>query len=330
MNDDREQSSYTYLPQTMYQPSARFQSIPYEMQEHSSSDDRSASASASAASWNSVNANSQMSHWSSSLATISNYIVPWMEEQKKPSSWDENSMDESPNEGFTDEHSDLGKDDTVISKDTSKEQSGLCYFLTKQTNVPVIVVYPLYCLTISLIFMCFFIGYQSEKAVEEGNRTRSVNSFVLTPVAPPTPMIPTLGPTVAPTQSPSLPVTSQASQCSDNTLTVDKPCYIAGDDGILLEFNVCESRESDWIGIYPVSTVILMDDYVEWSWSCGTKLCSASPKMSDFVIVTERIFAEGQYRAYYMRYNNDGTPFAAVAMSETFEIGSRCADGLRS
>ncbi|CAJ1921232.1 unnamed protein product [Cylindrotheca closterium] len=324
LNDDQEQSSSTssYPPASAFHSPARSQHSQHNMSNQRSAD----TSSASAASWNSTNANSQMSTYTPSF--ISHYMIPWQQEEEKPSSWDDESDDEEENEPFRDEpQAKMGKgsDASVVSKRSRKKSRrkspGVWDLLCMEIEIPIQVAYAVLMLLIGLTGLCFVIGYKSE---QQGKQRNSMASLVLTPVAPPAS---TLAPTVMtamPSPAPSVPATLQPTQCNKNILSVDKLCYVAGDDGILLEFDVCNTRESDWIAIYPMSTTILLDDYEEWSWSCGTKLCEAYPKTNDFVISTERLLADGLYRAYYMRYNNDGTPFASVAMSEIFQISNRC------
>lgn len=217
-----------------------------------------------------------------------------------------------------------GADAALVSKETAKRSSrkslGLCDILCMEIEIPVRAAYAVVILIFSLVGLCFVIGYQSEKQASRGT---SIASLVLTPVAPPPPTLAPTATTEMPSPAPSLRTSDQPTRC-ESKLLVDRLCYVAGDDGILIEFDVCNTQDSDWIGIYPVSTTMLTDDYAEWSWSCGTKLCRDSPPTNDFVMNTERLVQDGLYRAYYMRYNNDGTPFASVAMSEIFQISSRC------
>ncbi|KAL3928061.1 MAG: hypothetical protein SGBAC_012809 [Bacillariaceae sp.] len=334
VHDDQEQSSSTssYNHVAAFHSPARAQHQQVYTSTPRSNDVSSISAATSIASWNSVNASSQMSTWTPSF--ISHYMVPWQQEEKKSSWDDEESDDGDASDTFRDEpqaNFDQVSDVSVVSKKRTKKSnrksSGLCDLLCMEVGVPLEVAYSILMLLVCLTLMCFVVGYQSEKQAEQKSSTTSSLLEVLSPVAPPTPTVaptPMPEPTAMPSPAPTLPVTPQPTQCSENKLSVDKSCYVAGDDGILLEFEVCKSRDRDWIGIYPISTTILLDDYVEWSWSCGAKGCREHPKSNDFVINTERIVGEGLYRAYYMKYNIDGTPFATAAMSETFQISSSC------
>lgn len=324
---DQEQSSLSttsYPPASAFQSPARSQHSQHYLTKQRRNDD---TTSASAASWNSVNANSQMSTWTPSF--ISHYMIPWQQEEK-PSSWDEESDEGDTAEFFRDEphgrrmsqNSDVG---SVVSRRSTKKSSrksrGLCDILCMEIEIPIPTAYGIVVLVFTLIALCFVIGYLSEKQASQG---RFVSAAVLAPVTVTTPTLAPTALTAIPTQAPTLRATPKPTEACENKLKVDKLCYIAGDDGILVEFDVCTSKDSDWIGIYPVSETMLTDDYAEWSWSCGTKLCRSSPQTNDFAISTERLKQEGLYRAYYMRYNNDGSPFASVAMSEIFQISSRC------
>lgn len=313
---DQEQSSSSLS----YPPASAFQSPAHSQQRRN--DD---TTSASVASWNSANANSQMSTWTPSF--ISHYMIPWQQDEEKPSSWDEDSNGGDEKDGFRDEPTEnmnQGADAALVSKETAKRSSrkslGLCDILCMEIEIPVRAAYAVVILIFSLVGLCFVIGYQSEKQASRGT---SIASLVLTPVAPPPPTLAPTATTEMPSPAPSLRTSDQPTRC-ESKLLVDRLCYVAGDDGILIEFDFCNTQDSDWIGIYPVSTTMLTDDYAEWSWSCGTKLCRDSPPTNDFVMNTERLVQDGLYRAYYMRYNNDGTPFASVAMSEIFQISSRC------
>eukprot|EP00980_Cylindrotheca_fusiformis_P028259 scaffold22589_cov138-Cylindrotheca_fusiformis.AAC.22 len=141
--------------------------------------------------------------------------------------------------------------------------------------------------------------------------------------------------TAAPTHS-SLPTTSPPSiaptpktsvEGTMDKISVDRSCYSAGNDEILVEFNVDEPQEGDWIGIYEHDTVVVIYDYNAWSWSrsCGSQNCRTSPKTNSFYISTDRIEpSERIYRAFYNRLEPNLPPFDSIANSETFEITSQC------
>ena len=139
----------------------------------------------------------------------------------------------------------------------SRKSHGFCDILCMEIEIPLRAAYGIVMLVFSLVGLCFMIGYQAEQ--QAVSRRTSIAALVLTPVGPPAPTVAPTAMTATPSSAPSLPATQGPTQCSESKLSVDRLCYIAGDDGILIEFDVCESRESDWIGIYPVSTTMLTE-----------------------------------------------------------------------
>jgi hypothetical protein len=286
-----------------------------------------------ASSWTSFYSRSQASSWTSFYSNNkfkSKCVSPWVED--KP--FDEESIRHSQkvNESVEAFHDDVGlvpehhkEWSDSIALNTSRNTNRFVHFCTHKVEIPIVLAYPMCCLVVSLVVLGFIIGFKFDNEFGD-DRTNALakdpfNYQYSVPVRPPTSV-----PTSIPTSSlPSVaPATSPSTECTNKKLSVDRACYAAGNDEIFMEFDICEPQESDWIGIYQYNTKFLVDDFKEWSWSCGTKYCRASPRTNGFFIDTGRLLREGTYRAFYIRYEPNGPPFESIVKSEAFEIASKC------
>lgn len=284
-------------------------------------------------SWTSFYSRSQASSWTSFYSNnkfISNYVSPWVED--KP--FDEESIRHSQkvNEsveafyddvGLVPEHHEEWSDS--ISLNTSRKTNGFVCFWTQKVEIPIVLAYPICCLVVSLVVLGFIIGFKFDDAFGD-DRTNALakdpfNYQYSVPVRSPTSVASSIPTSSLPSVAPA---TSPPTECTNEKCSVDRACYAAGNDEILVEFDICEPQESDWIGIYPYNTEVLVDDYKEWSWSCGTKDCRTSPRTNGFFIDTDRLLREGTYRAFYIRYEPNGPHFESIVKSEAFEIASKC------
>jgi hypothetical protein len=126
-------------------------------------------------------------------------------------------------------------------------------------------------------------------------------------------------PTGAPSSAPSLSPTP----CT-NHLVIDKFCYVQKSDNITVDFAQCTPRQNDWIGIYPAGSNPrnLKDNFVEWSWTCGSKGCQGEVFRAELFLPTAIL--AGYYRAHLVRDSPSGAPYYSDIVSDAFEVAFTC------
>jgi hypothetical protein len=136
------------------------------------------------------------------------------------------------------------------------------------------------------------------------------------PTAPPT----TPEPTASPSSSPS----SQPTPCM-NQLSVDQSCYVQGQAVVTLDFSQCNPQTDDWIGIYVdgANPQALGDNYVDWSWACGSQGCFGTAERNIFRFNSAN-FALQNFRAYLVRDSPNGAPYGSIATSDVFTVARNC------
>lgn len=152
------------------------------------------------------------------------------------------------------------------------------------------------------------------------------------PIAGPTPS-PARAPLSAPVPNPTLaPLTDSTSSPSGestenciNRISVDKTCYEERNDIIIVEFELCDPREEDWVGLWLDGSdpKYLGDDYRTWAWTCGTQRCDWSPVSNRFGF-RARNLGLARYRVFLVRDDPNGAPYQAQAMSDSFVITNWC------
>jgi hypothetical protein len=139
---------------------------------------------------------------------------------------------------------------------------------------------------------------------------------------------PTMAPSDLPTASPttseptSSPITSQPTPCIDQ-ISVDQSCYVQGQDVVTIDFSQCNPQTDDWIGIYldTPNFEALGDNYVAWSWACGSQPCLTERNTFTF---NSDDFARTSFRAYLLRDTPNGAPYGRIVTSDVFTVAQNC------
>jgi hypothetical protein len=149
----------------------------------------------------------------------------------------------------------------------------------------------------------------------------SMEPTTMTPSDLPTASPTTPEPTSNPTSSPS----SQPTPCM-NQISVDQSCYVQGQAVVTIDFSQCNPQTNDWIGIYVdgANPQALGDNYVNWSWACGSQGCSGTAKGNTFTF-NSADFARRSFRAYLIRDSQNGdAPYGSIVTSDVFRVARNC------
>jgi len=234
-----------------------------------------------------------------------------------------------------------GSNESTDSSKDMEEDDNKVPFLKQEIEIPMNVAYILSGLVIFLCILGVIIALKLLADAEALASTAPLNqvspsgSFVLEPTLSPTTSPsntkPTFAPTVkisptnipaSPTKAPVVP-TPPPVQCS-NEISIDRNCYLLGNDSIEVDFTSCETKTYDWVGVYlEGNNGVLGHQYMEWSWSCGTKNCGSSPKANVFKLDSSTL-PLGTYRVYHMRYDPAGAPYRSTAKSSVFSVAPQC------
>jgi hypothetical protein len=284
--------------------------------------------------------------------SIPTYVSPWQEE--KP--FDEQSVKshnlpspkklEKETERKVELNNSVNRGRSKGSNETA-ESSSMCdvvdddgnpTFLKQNVEIPMNLVYLLSCLVILLTVLGVaisikflvdansFVPSQQNEANPDFNFTPKttfspISSAQLTTAPTSVPLSTTA--TISPTYAFTIPTLSPA-KCN-NRVSVDQECYVHGRSSVEVDFSCCEPLPHDWVGVYLDGKAnFLGNDYIEWSWTCGSKKCPTAPKANSFKIDTSSL-PLGTYQVYYMRYDPAGPPFLSQAKSETFAIAPECS-----
>ena len=146
--------------------------------------------------------------------------------------------------------------------------------------------------------------------------------------------VPTMAPTDLPTSSPttleptaSSPTSSPSSQrtpCT-NQIYVDQSCYVQGQGVVTINFSQCDPQVDDWIGIYVdgANPQALGENYVNWSWACGSRICFGTAERNIFTF-NSADFARQSFRAFLIRDSANGAPYESIIMSDVFTVAQTC------
>jgi hypothetical protein len=141
--------------------------------------------------------------------------------------------------------------------------------------------------------------------------------------------------TIALTASPTVMVTALPPPSCITNISVTQDCFFMSDTVIVIQFNNCDPKQDDWVGLYPDGSEyleqssgkeLLSDNWVSWAWSCGDQSCKVSPATNGFPLAvnpdqTNNLF---KLRVYLIRASDSGPPFQVIAKSDSFELADPC------
>mmetsp|Transcript_5199 Transcript_5199/g.12765 ORF Transcript_5199/g.12765 Transcript_5199/m.12765 type:complete len:658 (+) Transcript_5199:35-2008(+) len=126
----------------------------------------------------------------------------------------------------------------------------------------------------------------------------------------------------------------EAIECPSSVSVVPE-CYFWTENVLVVEFNNCNPRDEDWIGVFPDGTAFddessamgwVGDDYIDWAFTCGSTGCSGSPTANSFAFPTNGnpAYDLASLRVYLLRNTRGGPPFEILAQSEPFAPTKTC------
>lgn len=117
-------------------------------------------------------------------------------------------------------------------------------------------------------------------------------------------------------------------ECVTSNVSVTQECFLSTDNVIVVKFQNCDPQDGDWIGLYPngtafdygTETELAADDYINWSYTCGTNECIESPLNNAIGLPTDHNngFDYPSLAVYLLRDSAEGPPFTILAKSEPF------------
>lgn len=121
---------------------------------------------------------------------------------------------------------------------------------------------------------------------------------------------------------PSIPQPTQVSTPCVDEISVNKVCYDdIENDSIVVEINVCNPKNNDWIGIYRdgVDLQNLDDNFAAWRWTCGNQNCGGLPTYYAVIAFRAGNLNLGTtYRAHLIQ--DSPTPYQSSVVSDAFQI----------
>jgi len=134
-------------------------------------------------------------------------------------------------------------------------------------------------------------------------------------------MPPPVNATASPTVAPPLQDTGLPTFCSGDVST-DKLCYENGED-VKVSFQNCDARPDDWIGVYAAGRPdwANLDEPIAWLWTTGDQAVQFPVPSGTVIFADAR--GTGSFQVVLGR-NRESPPFRAYAVSEPFELSSKC------
>lgn len=104
------------------------------------------------------------------------------------------------------------------------------------------------------------------------------------------------------------------------SISVDRSCYNRFEERIVATFQECEATSGAWVSLYPEGSdpQSLEEPEFGWVYTCGTRNC-VRPVAADTLELTRSLPA-GTWQAVLISGENVVGPYAAVAVSDVFEV----------
>jgi hypothetical protein len=168
-------------------------------------------------------------------------------------------------------------------------------------------------------------------------QVRSTNPPTIHPTTYPTPLgtilpypFATLAPLVSAAGAPAIaapvapPQPTNSPTCR-STITVNNICFLGWLDDVIVDFVNCDPQDDDWVAIWPENDdpSNLSENYIDWTWSCGTQSCLGAPNANRVIFEKNRL-PLGTFRVYLLHDMSTEGPYFSNTMSQPFLVTNYC------